>query len=113
MRALLLRSLVAALLFGSAIGFLNEATSIQKAMMYKPPLSESEMQRLRNLPTREMDASLRAREVQLTRWEWLRDSIHYAYFWKRVAARSIVPIVGVLLACVGIGWTERRKAAGV
>lgn len=112
MKATLLRSLVAALLIGPAIGFLNEATSVQKAMIYNPPFSEAEMARMKNLSMNEVDATLRSRRVQLTRWEWLQGSIHYEYFWKRVAASSIVPSVGVFLACVWIGWTERLGKTG-
>lgn len=71
------------------------------------------MQRMRNLPMSEVDATLRTRRVQLTRWEWLQDSIHYAYFWKPVTARSIVASFGVFIACVWIGWTERRKTQSI
>ena len=108
MKALLLRSLVAALLIGPAIGFVNEVVSIHNATQYEPPLSTAEIDRMRNLPLNGVQAVLRSREIKLTRWKWLVDSIHYSYFWKHVAEISILPSSGVFLACIWVGWVERR-----
>ena len=46
----------------------------------------------------------------MTRWDWLEDSVPYSYFWKQVAHDAIVPSSGVFLACVWIGWVEKRHA---
>lgn len=110
MKALLFRSLIAALLIGQVIGFVVYATSIEKAMKYEPPVSGDEMDRMQQLPLRDVQAELHRRAVPMTRWEWLKESIHYAYFWKDVAAKSVVPSVGVFIACIWVGWLERRGA---
>ncbi len=42
----------------------------------------------------------------MTRWDWLKDSIPYSYFWKQVGHDAIVPSSGVFLACIWVGWME-------
>ena len=110
MRAFLLRSLVAALLIGPAIGFISEATSVEKATKYYPPLSTAEIDRMKNLPFGEVEAAVHRRAIPMSRWEWLKDSIRYSYFWRDVAGRSIVPTAGVFLACLWVGWIGTRGA---
>ena len=113
MRAILLRSLIAALLVGPTIGFVNYVASIHGAIKYEPPLSEAELGQLRKLPMNETGIALQGRRIKLTRTQWLVDSIRYSYFWKYVAEISIVPSVGVFFACVWVGWLERRRARQV
>jgi hypothetical protein len=110
MRALFLRSLIAAVLIGPAIGFAGEFASMHNVTKYDPPLSEAEFHRMGNVAMNEVEATLRAREIKLTRWEWLKDSIRYSDFWKHVAATGIVPGSGVFLGCIWVGWMERSRA---
>jgi hypothetical protein len=110
MKALLLRSLLVALLVGLSTGFVSYVESVHGAVRYEPPLSEAEVRELKHLPIAEMEAALQRRRISLTRKQWLVDSIGYSYFWTDVAKSSVVPIVGVFLACVCIGGWERRDA---
>jgi len=57
----------------------------------------------------EMDAALAKRRIKLTRWDWLRESVPYSYFWKHVARDAIVTTCGVFLACAWVGWMEKRR----
>ena len=41
--------------------------------------------------------------AKLTRMEWVQDSIGHAYFWEGVAKQSMVPVLGVFIACVFVG----------
>ncbi len=109
MKALLLRSLIAAVLIGVAISFVSGLTFFHGAIKYEPPFSEAERQQMRNLRMDEVEATLAKRRIKMTRWQWLGDSIHYAYFWKDVARDAIVPGSGVFLACLLIGCVERRQ----
>src|SRR5690242_4501168 len=110
MKTLLLRSLLATLIIGPTIGFISNVASVHRATKYDPPLSQTEIEQLRNQPANELAASLRERRIQLTRWEWLMDSIHYSYFWKQVVSSSIVPSFGIFAACIWVGWMERRSS---
>ena len=110
MKALLFRSLIAAVLIGLAISFLSGLTLFHSAIKYEPPFSEAERQQMRNLPMNEVEATLAKREIKMTRWQWAEDSIHYSYFWKDIARDALVPSSGVFLGCLWIGWTERRQA---
>jgi len=65
---------------------------------------------MRNLPLSEVEADFHRRARPVSRWEWLKDSIHYFDFWKDVAVKGIVPGFGVFLGCVWVGWVERRNA---
>ena len=109
MRKALCRSLIAAFVIGPVVGLLSEALLVRGAVIYVPPVSNSEMDSMENLPMKHFEAALAARKRHLTRWEWLKDSVPYAYFWKDIARRSIVPTSGVFLACVCVGWMEARK----
>jgi hypothetical protein len=109
MKALLLRSLIAAALIGLAISFVSGLTFFHAGFKYEPPFSEAERQQMRNLPMNEVEATLAKRRIKMTRWQWLGDSIHYSYFWKDVARDAVVPGSGVFLGCLWIGWIERRQ----
>ena len=110
MKALLLRSLFVAVLVGPAIGLVSIVASLQGGTKYDPPLSQSEFHQMGNMTVNEMEAALAKRRIKMTRWDWLRESVHYSYFWKQVARNGIVPICGVFLACAWVGWMEKRRA---
>jgi hypothetical protein len=109
MKALFFRSLIAAILLGPAIGFVSELASLRGGIKYEPPLSEAELHQMGNLTINEMEATLGKRRIKMTRWDWLRDSIPYSYYWKQVAFNAIVPSSGVFLGCVWVGWMEVRR----
>lgn len=108
MKALFLRCLLAAVLIGPTIGFISEVASFRRASKYNPPLTDAEFQKMKNLSMNEVEATLSKRRITMTRWEWLKDSIAYSYFWKGVAYRGTVPGSGVFLACAWVGWMEKR-----
>jgi hypothetical protein len=109
MKALFLKSLIAAILLGPAIGFVSQLATIRGGIKFEPPLSDTERHQMGNLTVNEMEATLSKRRVRMTRWDWLRDSIPYSYFWKQVAFNAIVPSLGVFLGCVCVGWMEVRR----
>jgi hypothetical protein len=109
MKALLLRSLLIAVLIGPAIDLVRTVVSFRGGTKYDPPLSEAEFHQMGNMTVNEMEASLAKRRIKMTRWEWLRDSVPYSYFWKQVAHDAIVPSCGVFFACAWVGWMERRR----
>ena len=108
MKTLFLRCLLAAVLIGPAIGFVSEFASVHKAARYEPPISEAELQQMGNMTVTEMKAAMAKRRIVMSRWEWLRDSVPYLYFWKDLAHRAVVPSSGVFLACMWVGWVEER-----
>jgi hypothetical protein len=70
---------------------------------------------MQSLTINEVEAMLAKRRVKMTRWDWLRESVPYAYFWKDTARDAIVPALGVFVACVWVGWVEKSalKTGGV
>jgi hypothetical protein len=108
MKALLLRSLLVAVLVGPAIGFVSNVASLRGGTKYDPPLSEAEFHQMGNMTVNEMEAALAKRRIKMTRWDLVRDSVYYSYFWKQVAQNAIVPSSGVFLACTWVGWMEKR-----
>jgi hypothetical protein len=108
MKQLLLKALIVAVVFGVVLGFLDSFIWMRNIHEYNPPVSTSEAQELSRLPVAEMQAKLRVREVNLTRTQWLADSIRYPYFWKGVAEKSLIPISGIFLACVCLGLWNRN-----
>jgi hypothetical protein len=108
-KTLLLRSLLIAVLVGPAINLVSTFTLFHDATTYDPPVSEAEFHRMGNMTVNEMEAALAKRSVKLTRWNWLKDSVQYSYFWKQVARDAIVPSCGVFFACIWVSWGERRR----
>ena len=106
MKALLLRSLLVAVLVGPAIVVVNKVILMQGGMKYEPGVSEAEFHQMRNMTVSEMEAALAKRRIKMTRWDVLRDDVRYSYFWKQVGHESIVPTCGVFLACMLIGRKE-------
>jgi hypothetical protein len=107
-KALLLRSLLVAVLVGPAINLVSTFTLLHRATKYDPPISEAEFHQMGNMTLNEMDTALAKRRIKVTRWDWLKDSVQYSYFWKQVARDAIVPGCGVFLACIWVGWMDRR-----
>jgi len=110
MRRLLLRSLLIAVLVGPALTFVLTVASMRRAVKYEPGISEDEIKSYDNRPVSELQALLKSREVKLTRYQWLRESIGYAYFWEGIALASIRPCIGIFIGCFIIGTLERRRA---
>jgi hypothetical protein len=110
MKALLLRSIFATLLLGPAVGFIDVLTSVKGGTKYDPPITQAEIEQMRNKSVKEVELYFSGRRMRQTRWEWLMDSIHYSYFWRQVASSSIAPSFGIFGACIWIGWTERRSS---
>ena len=108
MKALLLRSLLVALLVGPAIDLITTVASLKGGTKYDPPISEAEFHQMGNMTVNEMEAALAKRRIEMTRWGWLRESVPYWYFWKGLARDAIVPSSGVFLACAWVGWMEKR-----
>jgi hypothetical protein len=108
-KALLLRSLLVAILIGPAICLISKVASLHAGTKYDPPLSEAEFHQMRNMTVNEIEAALARRRIKMTQWDWLRESFPYSYFWKEVARDAIVPTFGVFLACAWVGSLEKRR----
>jgi hypothetical protein len=66
---------------------------------------------MENVKVSEMENALAKRRIAVTRWEWLKESVPYSYFWKQVARDAIVPTCGVFFACLWVGYMEQRRMA--
>jgi hypothetical protein len=109
MKGLLGRSAVVALLIGSFVGFVSYVQSVHGAARYDPPLTEDEGRRLRSLPMDQAEAALATRQKLITRQQWVMESIGYSFFWKSVAGNSLLPILGVFVACVIVGRFQIQR----
>jgi ABC-type transport system involved in multi-copper enzyme maturation permease subunit len=109
MRSLLLRSLLVAILIGPIVTFLSAVASVRTTVKYEPGLSEAEFKSYDNRTVSELEAFMKSREVKFTRYQWLRESIGTADFWKGIAWSSLGPSIGIFLGCVVIGRLERRE----
>lgn len=110
MKTLILRSLLAGLLIGPIVAFVSTVASVRTTVRYEPPLSQEELKSYDNRAVADLDALFKSRAVKLTRSEWLRESIGYAYFWKGIAWKSVGPCIGIFLGCIAVGSMERRQA---
>lgn len=108
MKTLLLRSLLVALLIGPLVTFVSTVASVRTTVKYEPALSEAEMKSYNNRTVSDLKALMKSREVKFTRYQWLRESIGYVYFWKEIARRSLEPSIGIFLGCIVVGCWERR-----
>jgi hypothetical protein len=108
MRSLFLSSLLLALLIGPLVTFVSTVASVRTTVKYEPGLSEAEMKSYDNRTVSDLDAFLKSRQVKFTRYQWLRESVGYAYFWKGIAQRSLGPCIGIFLGCIVVGKLERR-----
>jgi hypothetical protein len=107
-KSLLFRSLIIGLLAGASIAFVNSVLWVRPAIGYDPPLTQAEYERLSGLTVAKMEALLKSREVRVTRKQVLAESMRGSFFWKNLAKNSLVPSLGVFLACLCIGVLERR-----
>jgi hypothetical protein len=109
MRSLLVRSLLVALLVGPLVTFVSTVASTRTTVKYVPGISEDEFRSYDNRSVSELEAFMKSREVKFGRYQWLRESIGYAYFWEQIAWDSIGPCIGIFLGCVVVGTLERRN----
>lgn len=107
MRGLLLRSLLVALLIGPLVTFVATVASV-RTKKYEPGLSEAEIKSYDNRTVSDLEAFLKSRQVTVTRYQWLRESIGYAHFWEGIARSSLEPCIGIFLGCIVVGSLERR-----
>ena len=108
-RRLIFSSLVIAMLAGPSIAFMNSVLWLRPGVKYEPPMTEAEFTRLRDLSVRDAEALLKSRAVHMTRTEVLAESVSNSYFWRNLAKNSLVPSLGVFLACLCMGiWDKRR-----
>jgi hypothetical protein len=110
LKRVFLVSLLLALILGPLTALTDTILWMHGAHKYEPPITEAEWKKLLQLPATTLGPTLAKREVKLTRMQWLRESIGYSYFWKGLAKNSLVPTVGVFLACICIGSLESRRA---
>jgi hypothetical protein len=108
MRRLLLRSLLVALLIGPVVAFVSAVASVRTPVEYEPGVSQAEIKSYDSRTVSELEAFLKSRQVKLTRYQWLRESIGYSYFWKGIARSSVGPFVGIFLGSIVVGTWERR-----
>jgi hypothetical protein len=107
-RLLLLRCLIIAMVAGTSIAFVNSVLWMHAGVRYEPPMTAAEYDRLSGLTVANVEALLRTRQVRVTRMQALADSMSSSFFWKNLAKNSLVPSLGVFLACLGIVALERR-----
>lgn len=111
MKTLLVRSLLAAVLIGPLVTFVSTVASVRTTVKYEPGISEDELKSYDSRTVSDLDAFLKSRQVKFTRFQWLRESIGYAYFWKAIAWKSLGPSIGIFLGCIAVGRLERRQSS--
>ena len=112
MRSLLLKSLLVAVLIGPMITFVFTVAYSRSAVRYEPGIGEVEFKSYDNRTVSDFQAFLKSREVKLTRYQSLRESMGYAYFWEGIARSSLRSCIAVFLGCVIIGTWDRRRGWG-
>lgn len=100
MKRLLLTSALLALVFGPLIAFVNPLAWTHVTHRYEPPISKEEMQQWEGGSVSELKAQLAKREVPYTRIQWFADSVGHSLFWVNLAKSSLIPVLGVFLACM-------------
>ena len=96
-----------ALLIGPLVTFVSTVASVRTTVRYEPGLSEAELKSYDSHTVSDLEALLKSREVKFSRYQWLRGSIGYAYFWKGIARGSLGPCIGIFLGCIVVGRSER------
>ena len=107
-RGLFLKSLLVALLIGPLVALVSTVTSVHATVEYEPGVSQVELKSYDSRTVSELEAFLKSRQLKLTRYQWLRESIGYSYFWKGIALSSVGPFVGIFLGSVVVGMWDRR-----
>jgi hypothetical protein len=110
-KTLVLRSLLIALIFGPLAAFATTVQWVRGPIKYDPPISESEWRQLTELPATKMALAVQAREVHLTRSQWLASSVGHSFFWFLLAKNSVIPVLGVFSGSVCLGYWQRRTFA--
>lgn len=110
MRSLLLRSLIVAVLIGPPLTFVSTVASVRPGVKYEPGISQDEFRSYDNRTVSDLQAFLKSREVKFTRYQWLRESVRYAFFWEGIALSSVRSCIGIFIGCVIMGTLERRRA---
>jgi hypothetical protein len=109
MRSLLLKSLLIAVLIGPTTTLVFTVAYSRSAVRYEPGISEEEFNSYHHRTVTDLQAFMKSREVKLTRYQSLRDSMGSAYFWKGIGRGSLRSCVAVFFGCVIIGkWDSRR-----
>jgi hypothetical protein len=108
MSALILRSLVVAIIVGMCVSLATTAIGTRVSCRYEPGLTQSEMQQLSQLTPAQAEAAAAGRRKPYSRREWLIDSLGEGHFWRYLAQRSVVPAIGIFFGCVFVGALTRR-----
>jgi hypothetical protein len=77
---------------------------------YEPGIGEAEIKSYDSRSVSDLKAFLKSREVKLTGYRVLRESIAYPYFWKGIAIASLAHSIGIFLGCI-LFWTIQKRAA--
>lgn len=110
MNKLFLRSMLIALLVGPTVEFISTVALVGISVRYDPPITQAEFKEYQEHTVAQLDAFMKSREVKLTRSQYIFSSIQESYFWKNLAKHSIVPCLGIFLACILVATLERRDA---
>ena len=97
-----------ALVIGPLVALVSTVASVHATVEYEPGVSQAELKSYDNRTVSELEAFLKSRQVKLSRYQWLRESIGYSYFWQGIALSSVGPFVGVFLGSIVVGMWERR-----
>jgi hypothetical protein len=112
MKSLVLKSLLVAVLIGPIITLVFAVAYSRSSVRFEPGISEAEFKSYDNRSFSDLQALMKSREVKLTRYQTLRDSMGHAYFWKGIAQSSLRSCIAVFLGCVIIGTWDRRRGWG-
>jgi hypothetical protein len=104
---IVLMPLLVALTFGPLIALVDYVAQMHVTHRYEPPLSQAEMQQWEEGSVPQLKAELAKREVPYSKAQWLADSIGQRYFWIGLEKMSLVPVLGVFLACISVTLLDR------
>lgn len=76
---------------------------------YNPPISETEMRQMDNLPFERVKSLLAGRMVRLTPMQALRKELVLPSFWKRVAKGSFLLFAAIFGGCIYMGVLEDQS----
>jgi hypothetical protein len=99
-----------AVLVGPPIRFVSAVISMRPGVRYEPGISEDEFKSYDKRTVSDLQAFLKSREIKFTRYQWLRESFGYAYFWEGIARSSVGPCIGIFIGCLITGALERRRS---
>lgn len=102
-----LTSLLLALVFGPLIAFVDSVARTRVTHRYASLISQAEMEQWERGSVSQFKAELAKREVPYTRTQWLADSVGHTFFWNNLAKSSVIPALGVFLACMCVNLFGR------